>query len=124
MQNRSIVSTPLREIVPVGPPGAGNAHHEYHVLHFAPTAEGIRAITFRTSIIFQNGAVKEVGRYGIHNEDILAIVADRLRAFQTSPFACDENGEALYHIEAALASLERRTARRTAEGTEGTHRGA
>ena len=35
------------------------------------------------------------------------------------PFPCDENEEALYHINKAIEILEKRTAGRKARGVEG-----
>jgi hypothetical protein len=62
-----------------------------------------------------------VGVNGITNEVLLAIVADRLRGFQSSPYACQENAEALECTEAALRRLHDRTRAREARGVEGTH---
>ena len=97
--------------------GAGNAFHVYEVSF---GSAGGDPMTFGR-IVFQNGPIKENGHNGLHNEDLLWIVAHRLECFQNSPYACSENGEALHHVQEALRALEARTARRTAEGKEGTH---
>lgn len=116
---RKAVSGGVRLVLAVDEPGVGNAHHEYRVEFIAMNGTGNAPILGRFS--FQDGAIKEVGVNGIHNEDLLYIVADRLAAFQSSRFACEENSEALTHIRSAIAALERRTARREAAGIEGTN---
>lgn len=102
-------------------PGAGGANHEYVVL-LPPGAEvyekpGLNAYYFP----FQKGPIKEFGVNGITQEAMLAICIDRLRSFQTGPFACRENAIALTHLEDALMWLQRRTRARIARGVEGTH---
>lgn len=106
-----------RIVEAIDDPGSGNAHHEYTILH---KVEGKGTNTLAT-IKFQNGPILEVGNNGVHNEDLLAIVAHRLKCFQTSPFACKENGDALSHVNQALGVLAMRTSRRVAAGIEGTH---
>lgn len=58
---------------------------------------------------------------GAFVEDIIRAALSRLEFYQESKFNCQENATAIQHLKAALASLESRTARREAEGTEGTH---
>jgi hypothetical protein len=57
---------------------------------------------------------------GVTIESLLAVLVDRLTAFQAGPFACGENGEALSHLLKAVAALQRRTKRRVAQNVEGT----
>jgi hypothetical protein len=52
---------------------------------------------------------------------VIAAAADRVRYYQSGKFACEENAEALQHLEAAIESLERRTRGREARRVEGTH---
>lgn len=52
---------------------------------------------------------------------MLEAAADRLRWYQESEFACDDNAEALALIEQAQTVLDKRTADREARGVEGTH---
>jgi len=110
-----------RRIMAVDAPSHGNAHHEYAVMFESESGNsGFPVATIR----FQKGAVKEPGSVnGLFNEDLLAIVANRLLCFQTSSFACRENAEALEAVQTALRVLAERTARRTQAGTEGTHQG-
>ena len=95
-------------------PGQGNACHEYDVVGGAAVPTYIR---------FQNGPINEDGNgvNGITHEVLLAIVADRLRGFQSGPYACKANACALTHIEEAQHWLQQRTLERMRRGVEGTH---
>ena len=72
-------------------------------------------------ITFQEGPIKETGVNGVMNEDLIAMVIKRLSCFQDSPFKCQENGDAITHLEDALKVLRSRTTKREARGVEGTH---
>jgi hypothetical protein len=97
-------------------PGQGNACHEYVVT--GKDATGPYAV-----INFQNGAILESGGVnGCHNEDLIAIVIDRLQGFQSSEFSCRENALAITKLEEALHWLHHRTNARIARGVEGTHK--
>lgn len=96
----------------VDEPGAGGANHEYDVV--LPDGKATR-------ISFQNGPIAENGVNGLTQEVLLAIVSDRLRAFQAGPFACRENALALTKIEEAQHWLHSRTLARMRRGVEGTH---
>jgi hypothetical protein len=67
-----------------------------------------------TLIRFQHGA-PSVEINGLTNEVLLAIMADRLKALQTGPFACQENDDTLKHIEGALLACGARAKRVAAE---------
>lgn len=101
------------EISVLDEPGHGGANHHYMVEagEFANMLE----------IKFQNGTIPEVGVNGVTQEALLAVVADRLRGFQSGPFACKANACALTHIEEALHWLQQRTLERMRRGVEGTH---
>lgn len=58
---------------------------------------------------------------GCFVETVLAAAQTRLEYYQASDFACDDNEEALGHVQLAIAALERRTAGREERGVEGTH---
>lgn len=58
---------------------------------------------------------------GAFVEGVIAAAKDRLEWYNASGFECAENTEAIKHLDAALAVLNSRTARREAEGVEGTH---
>ena len=96
--------------------GAGGACHEYRVIPME-SKPGM-ALSF-AKMSFQSGPIKENGVNGCQNEDLLAIVADRLRYFQSGPFSCRENAVALTKIEEALLWLNKRTSDRIARNVEG-----
>jgi hypothetical protein len=100
------------EIRVLDEPGQGGACHEYGVYH-----KGIELC----KISFQNGPIREFGVNGITQEVLLAIVIDRLRAFQAGQFSCRDNAIALTHCEDALMWLQRRTRERIKRGVEGTN---
>lgn len=72
-------------------------------------------------INFQNGPIKDFGVNGLTHEALLAILIDRLSAFQVGPFACDENRFALNNLNSALYWLKTRTEKRLQRGVEGTY---
>lgn len=74
-----------------------------------------------TTVAFQKGPIQEAGVNGAMNEDLIAIVIDRLEAFQQSPYKCRENAIAITKLEEALLWLNYRTSKREARGVEGTH---
>jgi hypothetical protein len=100
-------------------PNNGNACHKYEVHCVQKPGEDKRPPA--AVVDFQDGPIKEAGINGCHNEDLMAIVIDRLQAFQTSRYACRENALALTKMEEALMWLRHRTEGRGARGVEGTH---
>jgi len=85
-------------------PGSGGANHRYEVTGFDTKNNGSKAdiagftASFaRLLVLFQNGPIKEFGVNGVTQETLLAIVIDRLRAFQAGPFSCRDNAVALTH---------------------------
>jgi hypothetical protein len=105
-------------------PGAGGANHWYMVTGYDaktnPSADESINLT-RSSILFQNGPIKESGVNGLTQEALLAIVIDRLQSFQRGPFKSKFNEDALYHAKMALNTLKSRTEERIARNVEGTH---
>ena len=97
-------------------PSHGNSNHVYQ-FHVEPNQNNERGYT--ATIHFQHGPIVENGVNGITNEALLAVVADRLRGFQSGRFACRENGEALTKIEEAMHWLQQRTIQRQRRGVEG-----
>jgi hypothetical protein len=93
-------------------PGSGGANHIYS----CELPDGSA-----TEIAFQNGPINEAGVNGLTHEVLLAIVIDRMQAFQSGPFACRENALALTKMEEAQMWLLQRTRNRMARGVEGTH---
>lgn len=100
-------------------PGEGGASHEYYISR-ADGRDDLPAGEFGF-VKFQKGPVKENGVNGCHQEDLIAIVIDRLRSFQAGPFSCRENALALTKLEEALHWLNARTQDRIAQGVEGTN---
>lgn len=111
------------DVFVIDEPGNGRANHAYLVKGFdtEPNPSTNGASWDRMMVIFQNGPISEVGVNGVTHEVLLAIVADRLRSFQTGPYACKANACALTHIEEALHWLQQRTIERMRRGVEGTH---
>lgn len=90
-----------------------NANHVYTVVA-ADSRDEI------TTVTFQKGPIKEYGVNGCCNEDLIAMVIDRLESFQKSEFSCRENALAITKLEEALHWLRHRTDKRERAGTEGT----
>jgi len=101
-------------------PGQGGACHEYRIETSDP--KGIAPVAIVGQISFQNGPIKEFGVNGCHQEDLLAVVIDRLKSFQAGPFACRENALALTKCEEAVMWLNHRTKDRTKRGVEGVNK--
>ena len=106
-------------------PGAGGANHRYELrgIDWAKNVSAHPREGFDVAhvILFQNGPIKESGVNGVTQEALLAIVLDRLKSFQSGPFACQANAEAAHHVSEALTWLQKRTRERIARGVEGTH---
>lgn len=103
--------------------GPGGANHLYLIDGFdtAKNPSGDPDFTYEgMEILFQNGAIGEVGVNGVTHEALLAILIDRLEAFQKGPYACTENATALDFLRGALFALHSRTRKRQARGVEGT----
>lgn len=101
-------------------PGSGGANHHYRISGYTPippTNPGAEV----TYISFQNGPINEAGVNGLTHEVLLAILIDRMRAFQAGPFSCRENALALTKLEEAQQWLQARTRGRMSRGVEGTH---
>lgn len=101
-------------------PGQGGACHEYEIYSNAICGKDEPSQVF-AKISFQNGPINEFGVNGCHQEDLLAIVIDRLESFQKSPFVCRENALALTKIQEAMHWLNHRTNDRGQRGVEGTN---
>lgn len=108
-------------VAAVGEVGPGGANHKYEISGFDLPRSMSNPLGVGSFIIeLQNGPIKDVGVNGVTNEILLAIVADRLRAFQEGPFSCKANACALTHIEEAMHWLHQRTLERIRRGVEGT----
>lgn len=121
MRELNIGSQNFTKVVVKDEPGQGGACHEY----FIDVADKLETSTYVPDggfgfIKFQNGPIKEFGVNGCHQEDLLAIVIDRLQSFQAGEYACRENAVALTKLEECLMWLQKRTSNRMARGVEGT----
>lgn len=101
-------------------PGSGGANHEYEIELAEPGLGGRHVLGL---LSFQNGPIDVDGNgvNGITHEALLAVVCDRLRSFQSGPYACRENAIALTKLEEAMHWLHHRTLARQRRGVEGTH---
>lgn len=90
-----------------------NAPHFYEISNYYGPKVG--------EVKFQNGPIGEVGVNGVMDENLLAILIDRLRHFQDSPYACRENAIALTHLQEAMLWTKARTGARELRNVEGTN---
>jgi len=78
-------------------------------------------------VVWQNGPLgrgdERLDPNGAFVETVIRVALDRLRFYQSTDFACDENSAAIDGLWIALAALNKRTERRETAGTEGTHDG-
>ena len=74
-------------------------------------------------IQFQKGARKDPSAIpGVIDTDLLEIVRDRLKAFQSGEFACKENEMALMYVEEALLWMNKRVEDRAEREVLGTYK--
>jgi len=98
-------------------PMAGNASHRYELRVNAP---GKDASIISGLLQFQHGPRDERGSLpGVTNEAVIAVVIDRLRGFQSGPYACRENALAITKLEEAMHWLQRRSIERMKQGVLG-----
>ena len=119
MKELNIGSVQFTKVMVLDEPGQGNACHEYRIETVSTEDTVPAAIVGQVS--FQNGPVKEFGVNGCHQEDLLAIVIDRLESFQAGEFKCRENALALTKIQEAMHWLNHRTSARVGRGVQGTN---
>jgi len=96
-----------------GPPGNGGAHANYSLV----VANGHHE-SYRMHLSFQQGHMDEEIN-GILGDQLLAVVADRLKSFQDGPFACEENYHMLENIKSAMHWIECRQESRRRRGVQG-----
>ena len=73
-------------------------------------------------IVFQHGPPQEVGINGCRVEDVIEVVIQKLLDFQGRELACEENAEALEHLQDACDALVKRSRRREQQGLIGTRK--
>lgn len=109
----------LNTVIAADEPGNGGASHEYeiHGVINPDTKE-----CFCLPISFQNGARKlPDSKHGVIDTDLLEIVRDRLKGFQSGEFATEYNAKALEHLEIALMYMNRRVEDRIERNVLGTN---
>ena len=116
MRELNIGTKRFTKVLVLDEPGQGNACHEYEVVEISEAKK-----RFFAKVSFQNGPILNQGVNGCHQEDLLAIVIDRLQSFQKGDFRCRENAIALTKIEEAMMWLNSRTQKRQNQGVEGTN---
>lgn len=103
----------LNEVFAIDDPGPGGANHDY-LIKISDTGY--------VNIPFQKGPRKEdTSIHGVIDTDLLEIVRDRLKCFQSGEFATRENACALTHIEEALMWMNRRVEDRIERNVLGTN---
>ena len=107
----------LNTVYAVDEEGFGGANHVYNVI----VTDGQGNET-PYSIAFQNGPRNEVDSiHGLLDTDLLEIVRDRLKGFQSGEFACRENALALTALEEALLWMNKRVEDRAERDVLGTN---
>ena len=97
-------------------PGPGGANHVYT----AQIDTGGGYMRSVAHIQYQNGPRNEAGSTpGVLDSVLLAIVIDRMRAFQAGSFSCRENALVLTKAEEALHWLKHRADARARRGVLG-----
>lgn len=105
----------LNTVYALDEPGCGSASHAYRI-----TPNGGEHPS--QDILFQNGPRMDSDSiYGVLDTDLLEIVRDRLKGFQSGEFSCRENACALTHIEEALMWMNRRVEDRIERRVLGTN---
>jgi len=115
MRTLEIGTRKYTEVKVLDEPGQGNANHKYEVVLVENRNQVVCEVNF------QNGPIKEFGVNGVANEDLIAIVIDRLRGFQSGDYTCASNDKAIACLHFALEELRSRTNEREARGVEGTN---
>lgn len=88
------------------------------IYYTGTSADSAGAQSEQATIQFQHGPVLENGVNGVQNEQVLELLAMRLRALNAR-FPCRENSLAITKIEEARLWLEERTRVRVDQGVEG-----
>lgn len=97
----------LNSVYAVDEKGCGGANHHYKVTYSTIDFDD-RIEKTAADIQFQCGPRKEFDSvHGVIDTDLLEIVRDRLKGFQSGEYACRENACALTHIEEALMWMNR-----------------
>lgn len=111
----------LNSVYAVDEKGRGGANHHYKVTYSTIDFDD-RIEKTAADIQFQCGPRKEFDSvHGVLDTDLLEIVRDRLKGFQSGEFATEYNAKALEHIELALMYMNRRVEDRIERNVLGTN---
>ena len=103
--------------------GNGGANRCYEIFLSDDDPEKFGEHEVLAIIEFQNGPRKDAASVsGVLNTDLLEIVRDRLKGFQSGEFSSRENACTLTHIEKALMWLNRRVENRIERQVLGTNK--
>ena len=105
----------LNEVFAADQPGPGNACHKYDIVKH-DSNEVLTTIQFQCGPRLDESSVP-----GVIDTDLLEIVRDRLKGFQSGYFSSRENACALTHIEEALMWMNRRVEDRIERQVLGTY---
>lgn len=105
----------LNEVFAADQPGPGNACHKYDIVKH-DSGEVLTTIQFQCGPRLDENSV-----HGVLDTDLLEIVRDRLKGFQSGDFSSRENACALTHIEEALMWMNRRVEDRIERQVLGTY---
>ena len=105
----------LNDVCAADQAGPGNACHRYYIVKHDSNE-------VLTTIQFQKGPrLDENSVHGVIDTDLLEIVRDRLKGFQSGEYSSRENACALTHIEEALMWMNRRVEDRIERNVLGTY---
>lgn len=105
----------LNDVFAADQPGPGNACHKYDIVKH-DSGEVLTTIQFQCGPRLDESSV-----HGVIDTDLLEIVRDRLKGFQSGDFSSRENACALTHIEEALMWMNRRVEDRIERQVLGTY---
>jgi hypothetical protein len=100
--------------------GPGGAYHSYGFYKINNESNQEQELGY---LQFQKGPRDEPGSTsGITEAALLAVLIDRLEAFQAGPYHCEENQQALDNLRAAMTAIHDRAHSRASRGVLGTYK--
>lgn len=78
-------------------------------------------ISWQNGPLGRSGTSERHGPNGAFVEDVIQAVIGRIEFYQASRFSCQDNLDALKHLQVAAECLDHRTKDREARTVEGTH---
>lgn len=112
----------LNKVYAIDEKGNGGANHKYLIAaNGGITGDPVLERPL-CDICFQNGARKlHDSIHGVLDTDLLEIVRDRLKGFQSGDFPTEYNAKALEYLELALMYMNRRVEDRIERNVLGTN---